>query len=353
MAPSSRKPAVREDTSASGAASGRTKAAGDTAGDPALDASGRIRVGVSSCLLGQSVRFDAGHKHDRYVTDVLGAHFEFVAVCPELETGMGVPREPVRLVRAGDDVRMLGVKSSRDHTERMRAFAKRRVAALSRAGICGYIVKKGSPSCGMERVRTYTPAGMPAPSDRGLFAAALMEAMPLLPVEEEGRLADAVLRESFIERVFACARVKELFDGRWSLGDLVAFHSREKMLIAAHAPAAEKTLGRLVAGAKGKPRPEVADAYRAGFLEALARPAPRRRHVNVLQHMLGHFRDVLEPAPRHAVAAVIDEYRRGLVPLVVPITLLRHYVDLHGIEYLARQSYLEPHPRELLLRNHV
>jgi uncharacterized protein YbgA (DUF1722 family)/uncharacterized protein YbbK (DUF523 family) len=352
MAPSSRKPAVRETTVASSRSSRRDGAARATSG-PALGEREKIRVGVSSCLLGQSVRFDAGHKHDRYVTDVLGEHFEFVPVCPELETGMGVPREPVRLVRAGDDIRMLGVKSSQDHTERMRAFAKRRAAALSRAGICGYILKKGSPSCGMERVRTYTPAGMPAPSDRGLFAAALMEAMPLLPLEEEGRLADAVLRESFIERVFACARVNALFDGRWSLGDLVAFHSREKMLIAAHAPAAEKTLGRLVAGAKAKPRAEVAGAYRAGFLAALARPAPRRRHVNVLQHMLGHFRDVLEPAPRHALATVIDEYREGLVPLVVPITLLRHYVDLHGLEYLARQSYLEPHPRELLLRNHV
>ncbi len=328
--------------------------------DAADAARDKIRLGVSSCLLGETVRFDTGHKHDRYVTDVLGAHFDFVSVCPEVESGMGVPREPVRLVRTNDDIRMLGVKSERDHTALMRRFAKRRVAALSGAGIHGYILKKGSPSCGMERVRTYTEAGMPAPSDRGIFAAALMEAMPLLPIEEEGRLVDAVLRESFIERVFAYARVTALFEGTsapggraWSLGDLVAFHSREKMLIAAHAPAAEKTLGRLVAGAKGRPRPQVAADYLAGFMGALSKPAPRRRHVNVMQHMLGHFRELLEPAPRHALAAVIDEYRDGLVPLVVPITLLRHYVELHGVEYLARQTYLEPHPRELLLRNHV
>jgi uncharacterized protein YbgA (DUF1722 family)/uncharacterized protein YbbK (DUF523 family) len=313
----------------------------------------KIRVGVSTCLLGESVRFDAGHKHDRYVTDVLGAHFEFVSVCPEVEAGMGIPREPVRLVRSGDEIRMLGVKSSRDHTDSMRRFAKRRVAALSGSGICGYILKKGSPSCGMERVRTYTAAGMPAPSDRGMFAAALAEAMPLLPVEEEGRLVDAVLRENFIERVFAYARVRALFAARWTLGELVAFHSKEKMLIAAHAPAAEKVLGRLVAGAKGKARSETADEYVAGFMGALSKPAPRRRHVNVLQHMLGHFRELLEPAPRQALATVIDEYRSGLVPLVVPITLMRHYVDLLGVDYLARQTYLEPHPRELLLRNHV
>jgi uncharacterized protein YbgA (DUF1722 family)/uncharacterized protein YbbK (DUF523 family) len=327
--------------------------AASTKSDATEGAAEKIRVGVSSCLLGDEVRFDSGHKHDRYVTDVLGAHFEFVSVCPEVEAGMGVPREPVRLVRSGADIRMLGVKTAADHTDTMRRFAKRRVAALTRAGIHGYILKKGSPSCGMERVRTYTPAGMPAPSDRGLFAHALMEAMPLLPVEEEGRLVDPVLRESFIERVFAYFRIGELFSAGWTLGELVAFHSREKMLVAAHAPASEKSLGRLVAEAKGKPREEIASAYCTGFMTALSKPAPRRRHVNVMQHMLGHFRERLEPAPRRALAAVIDDYRNGLVPLIVPITLLRHYVDLLGVEYLARQSYLEPHPRELLLRNHV
>ncbi|MFN2426159.1 MAG: 2-thiouracil desulfurase family protein [Candidatus Binatia bacterium] len=302
------------------------------------------------------MRYDTGHKHDRYVTDVLGAHFDFVSVCPEVETGMGIPRESVRLVRRDRDdgeIRMVGVRSATDHTDVMRSYARRRVAALSALGICGYILKKGSPSCGMERVRTYTAKGMPALSDRGLYAAALLAAMPLLPVEEEGRLGDATLRENFIERVFAYARVNAMFAGRWRVGDLVAFHSREKMLVAAHEPAAEKVLGRIVAGAKGAPRAQVADGYRGAFLGALAKPALRRRHVNVLQHMLGHFRDVLEPAPRHALAAVVEDYRNGLVPLVVPITLLRHYVNLHDIGYLARQTYLEPHPRELLLRNHV
>jgi uncharacterized protein YbgA (DUF1722 family)/uncharacterized protein YbbK (DUF523 family) len=314
---------------------------------------GKIRVGVSACLLGEEVRFDTGHKHDRYVTDVLGLHFDFVSVCPEVETGMGIPREAVRLVRGTGDIRMRGVKTGTDHTDVMRRYARRRVAALGALGLCGYILKKGSPSCGMERVRTYTAAGMPATSDRGLFAAELRTALPLLPVEEEGRLEDAVLRENFIERVFAYSRVTSMFAGRWSVGDLVAFHSREKMLIAAHQPAAEKVLGRIVAGAKHAPRAEVAGGYRSAFLTALSKPALRKRHVNVLQHMLGHFRDVLEPAPRQALAATVEDYRSGLVPLVVPITLMRHYVGLCGIEYLARQTYLEPHPRELLLRNHV
>jgi len=312
-----------------------------------------IRVAVSACLLGEPVRYDSGHKHDRYVTDVLAAHFELVSVCPEVEVGMGTPREPVRLVRADEDVRLRGVTTGRDHTDAMRSYAKRRVAALSRLAIDGYILKKASPSCGMERVRTYTTAGMPSSPHRGIFADELLREMPLLPVEEEGRLLDAVLRESFIERVFAHQRVSALFRSRWTTKALVEFHTREKMLLSAHEPAAATALGRIVAGASGLPRADVASQYRSGFLEALAKPAAARRHVNVLQHMLGQFRRVLDPRARAAIAAVIEDYRQGLVPLVVPITLVRHYVDLHGIETLSRQTYLEPHPRELLLRNHV
>jgi uncharacterized protein YbgA (DUF1722 family)/uncharacterized protein YbbK (DUF523 family) len=313
----------------------------------------KIRIGVSTCLLGEHVRYDAGHKHDRYITDVLGRHFDLVGVCPEVEAGMGTPREPVRLVRQDDAIRMRGVKSGADHTTAMQSFARRRVAEIARLGLSGYILKKGSPSCGMERVRTYTAAGMPAPAARGMFAEELLKAVPLLPVEEEGRLADDVLRESFIERVFAYARVELLLSTRWNISGLVAFHTNEKMLIAAHKPSAEKALGRIVAEAARRPRADVGAEYRQGFLEALSRPAPRKRHVNVLLHVLGHFRGVLEPVARGLVLGVIEEYRAGLVPLVVPITLVRHYAALHGIEYLARQTYLEPHPRELLLRNHA
>jgi uncharacterized protein YbgA (DUF1722 family)/uncharacterized protein YbbK (DUF523 family) len=330
-------------------------AAAPGSSDDTIDslAAEKIRVGVSTCLLGEHVRYDAGHKHDRYITDILGRHFDLVSVCPEVEVGMGTPREAVRLVREDEDIRMRGVKSGTDHTTAMRRFARRRVAELARLGLSGYILKKGSPSCGMERVRTYTAAGMPAPAARGLFAEELLAAMPLLPVEEEGRLGDDVLRESFIERVFAHARVTAMFGARWKTSDLVAFHTREKMLIAAHKPSAEKKLGRIVADAGRRSRSEVAAEYRQGFLEALSRPAPRKRHVNVLLHVLGHFRTVLEPAARRLVLDVIEDYRNGLVPLVVPITLVRHYARLHGVAYIAQQTYLEPHPRELLLRNHA
>ncbi len=312
-----------------------------------------IRVGVSSCLLGEPVRYDGGHKHDRYLTDVLGSHFSFVAVCPEVEVGMGTPREPLRLVRDGDAIRMVGVDSGDDHTERMRKYAARRVVELETLGLSGYLLKKGSPSCGMERVRAYTARGSAAASDRGLFAAELMRRLPLLPVEEEGCLDDATVRENFIERVFAYKRVADLFSGRWTTGELVAFHTREKMLVCAHAPTAEKELGRIVAGAGRAARGAVAQSYTSVFMAALGKPATTRRNVNVLQHMLGHFRDVLEPAPRRALASIIEDYRNALVPLVVPITLLRHYVDLHSVGYLAHQTYLEPHPKELMLRNHV
>jgi len=314
---------------------------------------GEIRVGVSTCLLGEPVRYDAGHKHDRYLTDVLGRYFSFVSVCPEVEVGMDTPREPVRLVRDRESIRMAGSVSGNDHTDAMKKYAARRVAALEALGLSGYVLKKGSPSCGMERVRTYTAKGMPAVAGRGLFASELMRRLPLLPVEEEGRLLDATLRENFIERVFAYKRVVDLFSSRWKVGDLVAFHTREKMLVCAHVPAAEKELGRIVAAASKTARADVERDYRTLFMTALSRPATAKRHVNILQHMLGHFRDVLEPAPRRALASVIEDYRNGLVPLVVPITLLRHYVDLYSIGYLAHQTYLEPHPKELMLRNHV
>jgi len=312
-----------------------------------------IRIGISTCLLGEQVRYDGGHKHDRYVTDVLGRYFRFVAVCPEVEVGMGVPREPVRLVRCRDDIRMVGVRSATDHTASMRRHAARRVEQLRGLDLSGYILKKGSPSCGLERVRTYTAMGMPAPASRGLFAHALVEAMPLLPVEEEGRLCDERLRESFVERVFAYRRLCGTFSPRWKIADLVALHTREKMLIASHAPSAEKELGRLVAAARQVERAELQRRYCGLFMRALARPATRARHVNVLQHMLGHFRRRLDAPTRAAIADVIERYRTGAAPLVAPITLLRHYAVLCGVGYLTEQTYLEPHPAELMLRNHV
>jgi uncharacterized protein YbgA (DUF1722 family)/uncharacterized protein YbbK (DUF523 family) len=311
-----------------------------------------VRLGVSSCLLGERVRYDGGHKKDDFLTGLLARFVELVPVCPEVELGLGTPREPIRLQRDGDLVRLVAPKSGKDHTEPMQRFAERRVRALARLDLCGYVLKKDSPSCGMERVRVWG-GRMPSRDGRGAFAAVLMAELPLLPVEEEGRLRDPALRESFVERVFAYRRLKDLFQGRWTVGDLVSFHAAEKLLVLAHEPAAYQRLGRLVAGAKGAPRAEIARAYAEVYMSALARPAPRGRHVNVLQHMAGYLKDLASADERRELAEAIEDYRRGLVPLVVPVTLVKHHVRRHGIAYLAGQRYLEPHPKELMLRNHA
>jgi uncharacterized protein YbgA (DUF1722 family)/uncharacterized protein YbbK (DUF523 family) len=313
-----------------------------------------IRIGVSACLLGDQVRFDGGHKRDRFVTDVLARHVEWVPVCPEVEMGLGTPREPMRLVRVGTGIRMMTTRTGIDHTEGMLTWARGRLRALEGEDLCGYILKSKSPSCGMERVKVYdAPRGMPARGGRGLFAAALMERFPALPVEEEGRLADARLRDNFIERVFAYRRLKDLFARGWNAGALVRFHTAHKMQLLAHSRKAYDEMGRLVAAAGQTPRSELRGQYERRFMEALSVIATPARHANVLTHMAGHLKKHLDPASKHELAACIDEYRRGLVPLVVPITLVRHHVRAHRVEYLAKQTYLEPHPRELMLRNHV
>lgn len=312
-----------------------------------------IRVGVSSCLLGNEVRFDGGHKHDHFVTDGLGPFVELIPVCPEVELGMGIPRETVRLVRDGQEVRMVAERSGKDHTAAMTAWASRRVRQIEKLDLCGYILKKNSPSCGMERVRVYGRGGIPSRDGVGMFAAELMRRMPSLPIEEEGRLNDPPLRESFIERVFAYRRVKSFFGGTWRSGDLVAFHAAHKLQLLAHAPVVYRDLGRLVADVKRTSRPEMARQYTAGFMAGLARRATVGKNVNVLQHMLGYFRGRLDDSDRKELERVVDDYSKRLVPLIVPITLIRHHVRRCEVEYLMNQVYLSPHPKELMLRNHV
>ena len=311
-----------------------------------------IRIGISACLLGEEVRFDGGHKRDQFLTTILGPHVEFVPVCPEVEMGLGTPRETLRLVRQGRGLRMITTRTSIDHTDSMNRWATKRLGALEKENLSGYVLKKDSPSCGMERVKTYGEEG-PQRNGRGLFAAALLNRLPLLPVEEEGRLSDPTLRENFIERVFAYRRLKDLFCGRWTTGGLVAFHTIHKMSLLAHSTSAYTELGRLVARAAETPRADLRAAYESLFMRTLAIPATRARHTNVLQHMAGHFKNVLDDEARRELAETIDEYRRGMVPLVVPLTLIRHHVRRQRIGYLAGQVYLEPHPRELMLRNHV
>jgi uncharacterized protein YbgA (DUF1722 family)/uncharacterized protein YbbK (DUF523 family) len=313
-----------------------------------------IRIGISACLIGQEVRFDGGHKRNEFIVETLGRFVEFVPVCPEFELGLGVPRETLRLVKAADgSITLISNKSGADHTAAMRTWSDRRTAGFGGEDLSGYLLKKDSPSCGMERVKVYGASGMPSRDGRGLFAASLLAHYPNLPVEEEGRLNDPRLRENFIERVFAYRRLKTFFGGRWTTAGLVAFHTAHKLQLLAHSPAEYTALGQFIAKAKETKRAELREHYETEFMRALARLATPARHTNVLQHMAGYLRDRLDPASRQEMAAVIEDYRIGLVPLIVPITLIRHYVRLFAISYLDGQAYLEPHPKELMLRNHV
>ena len=315
---------------------------------------GPIRIGVSSCLLGEQVRFDGGHKRSDFLVETFGRFVEFVPVCPEMEIGLGTPRESIRLIR--DDaraVRLVGNKTGLDHTDKMNAYAERRTTALACEDLSGYVLKKDSPSCGMERVRVYSPSGMATRDGSGLFASALMRRYPSLPIEEEGRLNDPHLRENFVERVFAYRRMRSFFSTRWTLGGLVQFHTVHKLVLMAHSPKAYSELGRFVANAKQLARDRVRDDYELAFMDALKKLATTARHTNVLQHMLGYLRNHLDALARAELVALIDDYRSGLVPLIVPITLFRHYVREFDITYLRGQVYLEPHPKELMLRNHV
>jgi uncharacterized protein YbgA (DUF1722 family)/uncharacterized protein YbbK (DUF523 family) len=312
-----------------------------------------IRIGISSCLLGEKVRFDGGHKRDAFLVETFGRFVEWVPVCPEVEMGLGTPRDTLRLVRIGANTHMLMPKTGTDHTRAMNAFAESRVRDLGREDLCGYVLKKDSPSCGMERVRVFDAHGVPAKSGRGLFAEVLLRHFPNLPVEEEGRLSEPRLRENFIERVFAFRRLRTLFTGRWKLGELVAFHTAHKLLLMAHSPIAYASLGRLVAGSKKKPTAELEAQYENQFMAALCELATTRRQANVLMHILGYFRDRLDADARRELLGVIEDYRRGLVPLVAPIIMIRHYARRLDVAYLRAQVYLEPHPKELMLRNHV
>lgn len=313
-----------------------------------------IRVGVSACLLGEKVRFDGGHKHARFLTGMLGPYVEFVAMCPEVEIGLGVPRDSLRLLRGEDGaMRLMTPATEHDHTDAMNAWARERVARMAGEDLCGFILRKDSPSCGMERVKIYDWNGVPGRTGVGLFAAELLRQHPWLPVEEEGRLNDPLLRENFVECVFAYRRVKDRLAPGWTLGDLVEFHTREKLLQHTHDEVRYRELGRLVAGSKALERDVLAERYTELFMQAMKTHTTVKRHVNVLQHIMGHFKGIDDPLGRRELEEAIEDYRNGLVPLIAPITLIRPFVRRYEVEYLASQTYLNPHPKELMLRNHV
>jgi uncharacterized protein YbgA (DUF1722 family)/uncharacterized protein YbbK (DUF523 family) len=307
--------------------------------------------------MGEPVRYDGGHKLDRFMVDVLGPHVDFAPVCPEVECGLGVPREAMRLVgdpAAPSGPRLVTIKTGLDHTERMLAWASGRVEELARLPLCGFVFKSKSPTSGMARVKVYPEGGgAPSMAGRGLFAAALMDRLPHLPVEEEGRLNDPGLRENFIERVFVMARWRELEAGGVTLGRLVDFHTRHKLLVMAHSVTHYRELGRLIAGAKAADPGELRRTYLAGLMEALRLKATVKKHVNVLMHVMGYFKRDIGPDEKRELLEIIDAYSREFVPLIVPVTLLNHYVRKFGESYLREQHYLTPHPAELKLRNHA
>lgn len=312
-----------------------------------------IRVGVSTCLLGERVRYNGDHKRDDFLVETLGRYVEFVPVCPEVELGLGIPREPIRLVRHGEEIRLIS-QSGRDISEAMRSYAQRRALQLAAQDLCGYVLKKNSPSCGYERVKVHGPRGRPAQKGRGFFAQALRERFPLLPIEEEGRLSDPIFRESFLTRVFAFRALKDLFSRKdFSTGALVRFHTAYKLLLMAHSPQGYRRLGRLVAEAKGFSPETLSERYQTEFMKILEKPATVGRHVNVLQHIAGYFKKQLSEDARLKLAGVIEEYRRGLVSLAVPRSLLRHHVQILGQTYLANQVYLAPYPEEIMLKDRV
>ena len=307
----------------------------------------RPRLGVSSCLLGQPVRFNGGHSRNRFVSDVLAGYVDWVPVCPEVEIGLGAPRESLRLTSEGQ----LVSTSGQDHTAAVTTLAQRRRTELT--GLDGYVVKSRSPSCGLFSVRVHAGGQIVTGNGRGVFAARVLATDPLLPAEEEGRLNDRLLREAFVEQVWARARMNQLFGGPWRLRDLIGFHARHKLQLMAHDPVRAHQAGHLVAIANARPDDQVCAEYTALFGAALARRVSRARHCNAMHHAFGMVSDHLDDTRRHDILATIEAYRRGEVPLIVPVTLLRHHADGCGAVYLAAQTYLDPFPAGLGLRNHA
>jgi uncharacterized protein YbgA (DUF1722 family)/uncharacterized protein YbbK (DUF523 family) len=314
----------------------------------------KIRLGISSCLLGEKVRYDGGHKLDRFITDTLGKYVEFVPVCPEVECGLEIPREAMHLVASPEGPRLVTIRSQVDYTDRMLTWARKRVVELEQKDLCGFIFKGDSPSSGMERVKIYSgKGGGAAKTGVGLFAREFMQHFPLLPVEEEGRLHDPGLRENFLERLFTMQRWRETLALGAKPGHLVDFHTRHKLLIMSHSPKHYQTLGKLVAQMKELPLAKIYEQYQFLLMEALRLKTTCKKNVNVLLHVMGYFKKNLSTAEKEELLEIINNYRREYIPLIVPITLLNHFVRKYDQAYLKGQYYLDPHPLELKLRNHV
>ncbi|MBA4394281.1 MAG: DUF1722 domain-containing protein [Desulfobacca sp.] len=313
----------------------------------------KILLGISACLLGDKVRYDGGHKADHFIIDTLGNYVDFVPVCPEVECGLGIPREAMRLVGDRENPRLITFRTRVDYTERMIQWARGRIGELKKMDLCGFIFKSDSPSSGLERVKVYNDQGIPAKNGVGLFAREFLAHFPLLPLEEEGRLHDPGLRENFIERIFALKRWRDMLASKPRLKDLVEFHTRHKFLILSHSRKHYQKMGTLVAQSESMTIADRCASYQVLFLEALSIKTTPKKNTDVLLHIMGFFKKDLSADEKQELLGLIDYYKKGLIPLIVPITLMRHYVRKYGQPYLKNQVYLDPHPLELKLRNHV
>ncbi|WP_107851990.1 YbgA family protein [Oceanimonas marisflavi] len=306
-----------------------------------------IKLGISGCLTGQKVRFDGGHKRSDFCTEELAKFVEFVPVCPEMAIGLGTPRPSIRLIGGEGEV-IAQTARGQDVTEALRDYGRHMAAQFE--GLSGYVLCAKSPSCGMERVRVYHESGKGnAKEGVGIYAAEIMQALPLLPCEEDGRLNDPVLRENFVTRVYALHDWQCLLHKGLTPSRLIAFHSRYKYLLMAHHRDSYQELGRLVADLSDDPE-QRADEYIHRLMQTLAHRVSRKGHTNVLQHLQGYFKRQLTPRQRQELASTIHQYREGILPLLAPITLLRHYLEEYPNDYLRQQVYLNPHPEALRLR---
>jgi len=312
----------------------------------------KLKLGISSCLLGESVRYDGGHKLDKYLRDILGQFVEWAPVCPEVECGLSTPREAMHLIGDVDSPRLVTVKSGVDLTEQMLKWAEEKLAFLEKEELCGFIFKTKSPSSGMRDVRIYNDKGMVVNKGVGLWAKAFMKHFPWLPVEDEGRLNDAALRENFIERIFVMHRWRQLGKNQ-TVGGLVNFHTEYKLLLMAHSPAKLRALGKLVSNPDNLAVDELFRDYFSLLMPILQLIATPQKHVNVLQHIMGYFKKQLSADEKQELLDIINSYYNNQVPLIVPVVLLQHYTRKYNDSYLKKQIYLNPHPKELMLRNHV
>ncbi|MCU7805412.1 MAG: DUF523 and DUF1722 domain-containing protein [Candidatus Thiodiazotropha sp. (ex Lucinoma borealis)] len=311
------------------------------------------KVGVSACLIGHSVRYDGGHKRDKFIVDVLNKHFDLVPICPETAIGLGTPRETIRLVGDHQRPRLVGGPDhNRDITDLMESYAHSQSYQVNQ--FCSYILKKDSPSCGMERVKVYSEdENQPIRRGSGLFARILMEQHPLIPIEEECRLNDAILRENFINRIYVLQRWHIILYRGITPAQLLEFHTIHKYLVMAHSQASYRRLGRLIGNLSEIDIYSLADLYICELMSALKRRVIRGRHCNVIQHIMGYLKKRISHDDKITLSASIESYRQGKIPLVVPINLLKHHIKYHPDEYLQKQVYLQPYPDSIGLRDTI